>query len=100
MTLSGHLKPAYRERLQGGLLSIGTHGMLALCAIYFSFRFFPFLEHGYTQTWSRVSARVWAFFSMIAVLFASLTHKRRSNRHSAPPFQLAAAQSACKHRNT
>ena len=40
MTLGGHLKPAQRERLQGELLSIGTHGMLALCGIYFSFRFF------------------------------------------------------------
>jgi len=31
------------------------------------------------STWSRVSARAWAFLSMIGVLFAALTNKRRSN---------------------
>ena len=34
---------------------------------------------------SRFKARIWALFSSVAVLFSSLTHKRRSNRHSAPP---------------
>jgi hypothetical protein len=35
--------------------------------------------------WSRIWSRIWAFISLIGVAFASLTHKRRSNREAAPP---------------
>ena len=52
--MSASLKAAQRGRLQDELLSpvsacIGTHGLLARFGIHFGFRFFPFLEHGYTH---------------------------------------------------
>ena len=34
---------------------------------------------------SHIKARIWAFASLLAVLFASITRKRRSDRHSSPP---------------
>jgi hypothetical protein len=35
--------------------------------------------------WSRVLARALAFVSLLGVVYASITRKRRSDRHSAPP---------------
>jgi hypothetical protein len=36
--------------------------------------------------WSRIRSRVWAFISLITVVFAAITRKRRSNREASPPF--------------
>jgi hypothetical protein len=38
-----------------------------------------------TSFWSLIRSRTWAFVLLIAIAFASITRKRRSNRQASPP---------------
>jgi hypothetical protein len=40
---------------------------------------------GRSSFWSGITARAWAFVSLLAVAFSSITRKRRANRESTPP---------------
>ena len=40
---------------------------------------------GTPSIFSRLRSRSWALLSLLAVIFAAITRKRRANRHSSPP---------------
>ena len=40
---------------------------------------------GGSSFWAGIAARTWAFVSLLAVVFSSITRKRRANRESTPP---------------